>query len=271
MGLSPLSDRHAAAPPRAVADWATSGLGFNSLNGQRRQDRLDLAGEVRLGEAAMLVGPLLPIPDPQAVLGQPGENLADAGRLLLDHSVSAAADGGELFVGQSCPKRSRRRTLAARRCMSHATRTRKNSSRFEPTMARNFSRSRSGKSAIEPFLQHAMVELQPTQFAVDEQVRRFQGVLWHGAMRDRRHSSLERKLRRTRSGSAEDGSIVAPTQRHATSPARIMRMRDTAACRLRAQLDPRRRSTRGRRECRYDSPATVTSKLSHMAAILLST
>ena len=114
--------------------------------------------------------------DAQAVLGELRQDLADAGGLLVDHAVGAPADGRQLLRRASCPAGSRRRTPAARCCISPATRTWKNSSRFELTMARNFSRSSSGSSSREPLPQHAVVELQPAQLAVDVQLRRGDGL-----------------------------------------------------------------------------------------------
>ena len=106
-------------------------------------------------------------------------SLGDALGLLLDHAMDPA------LMAESCaagvmPAGSRRRTPAARARIRPATRTRKNSSRLELTMARNFSRSKQRHVLAESLAEHAVVELQPAQFPIDEQLRRFELLLGHG-------------------------------------------------------------------------------------------
>ncbi len=64
-------------------------------------------------------------------------------------------------------------------CRSAATRTMKNSSRFDAAMAANFNRSRRGVDRIACLRQDAFVEREPRLFAVDEQGRG--GLLNHDA------------------------------------------------------------------------------------------
>ena len=133
----------------------------------------------------MLVGPLRPAPNPQTMLGKPVENLADAGRLLLDHLMRAAADGRELFVG------SHARSVAPPHLGRPPLHKPRHAHQKELIEVRSDDRQKlqplqKRQVRIEPFLQHAMVELQPAQLAVDEQIRRFQGVFWHGLVRSDR-------------------------------------------------------------------------------------
>ena len=122
-------------------------------------------------ELPLLVGPVVRLEHAQAVLGQSVAALARMPAALLgDHAVGAAADRRRVAREGVMPAGSRRRTPADRCCISPATRIMKNSSRFELTMARNFSRSKSGRSSDKPFAQHAVVELQPAQLAVDVQL-----------------------------------------------------------------------------------------------------
>ena len=121
---------------------------------------------------------MLPLPDVQTVLGQSREHLADAGRLLLDHAVGAAADGRKLFGGRHAgeiaaadfgrpaphqPGHSHQEELVEVRA--------DDGQKLQPFQQRQV--------VGQPFLQHAMVELQPAQLAVDVQVWRFQRVLGH--------------------------------------------------------------------------------------------
>ena len=53
-------------------------------------------------------------------------------------------------------------------CLRPATRTSKNSSRFEEVMVKNFTRSRRGLAGFERLVQHALVEGQPAQLAAEE-------------------------------------------------------------------------------------------------------
>ncbi len=81
-------------------------------------------------------------------------------RVLMAASCSAAVSpsgGVSATLPESC-------------CLSPATRTMKNSSRFEATIARNFSRSTSGTVGVARLVEHALVELEPRQLAVDEQL-----------------------------------------------------------------------------------------------------
>ena len=51
----------------------------------------------------------------------------------------------------------------------------KNSSRFEPTMARNLTRSSSGSIFGDRLIEHALVELEPAQLAVGVERRVVKG------------------------------------------------------------------------------------------------
>ena len=58
-------------------------------------------------------------------------------------------------------------TLFSICCIKPATRTMKNSSMFEPKIDRNFTRSSSGIAAIARFFEHAPLEFQMAQFAIE--------------------------------------------------------------------------------------------------------
>ena len=90
--------------------------------------------------------------------------------LLLDQLAGPLRDALQLRervepVGASRPAARTPPNACSRR---PATRTMKNSSRFELKIDRNFTRSSSGLDGVLGFFQHAGVELQPAQLAVDE-------------------------------------------------------------------------------------------------------
>ena len=85
------------------------------------------------------------------------------------------------------------------RRLSSATRTMKNSSRFELKMARNFTRSSSGTRRVLRLLEHAAVELEPGQLAIDEasafiaSALRAEGLATAGAVADAALADGERR------------------------------------------------------------------------------
>ena len=128
------------------------------------------------------------------------------------------------------------RTLLASCCFRPPTRFMKNSSRLESKMAMNFSRSSSGLAGVLRLVQHAGVELQPRQLAV-QQIGGFDDLfdrfhtgwvgLGHGALDLRR---LKKQFFRPAIG-IEILSYPRKTRRDrrvTSRPARSLRRRDPA-------------------------------------------
>ena len=93
--------------------------------------------------------------------------LGEHARLATDELFDPVADRAELFdlveaVGRRCCARRPR----AAPCRPE-TRTWKNSSRFELKIARNFARSSSGSAGVLREREHARVEVEPRQLAVE--------------------------------------------------------------------------------------------------------
>ena len=111
-----------------------------------------------------------------------------------------------------------------RRSSAAATRTMKNSSRFEATMVANFSRSRSGFDASVGLLEDAAVELEPGQLAVQEQLGLLAPVLLASLMPSpapRGTTSLRPKtsVRKSERASVASRSMVrSPAPSHLERP-----------------------------------------------------
>ena len=148
------------------------------LHRQRRENGQDLAGEVRLQKLPLRVGPLLAPPDVKAVFRQERQDLAHAGGLLIDHAVNAAANGGELLGGGHAgnvappdvgrpgahqPRHPHQKELVEVRV--------DDGQELQPLQQRQLR----GQS----FLQHAVVEFQPAQLAIEIKIGRFKRVLGH--------------------------------------------------------------------------------------------
>ena len=95
----------------------------------------------------------------------------------------------QLSAGRSAVGRRRLDARRAASLSSVATRIMKNSSRFVATIARNFTRSSSGCVGVLGLREHALVELEPAQLAVDVERRVGERDLRHlghgGCRRDR--------------------------------------------------------------------------------------
>ena len=116
------------------------------IDGQRRQHRPHLAREVAptgapSARASARPGATRRMP---ALREARRDVVAPAAVQLRDHGVGARADGGELLGRRSARRAGVSTTLPDSCCLRPATRTMKNSSRFDATMATNFRRSTSG-------------------------------------------------------------------------------------------------------------------------------
>ena len=128
----------------------------------------------------MLVGPLRLFPEVQAVFRQPHQHRADAGVLFVDHAVDAAADGRQLLGGRHA------REIAAADFGRPAAHQSGHPDQEELVQIRaddgqELEPLQQGQFLGQPLLQHAVVELQPAQLAVEEQVGGFEGIFGHNA------------------------------------------------------------------------------------------
>ena len=127
---------------------------MRGVDRQRREDREDALGEHRVEVGAVAVGEVVPVDEADAVvLERWGDLLGEDRGLPCDELVGAGADGAELVDEVEAVGVVVRRP--AESCsMRPATRTSKNSSRLSLKMARNLTRSSSGREASSARREH---------------------------------------------------------------------------------------------------------------------
>ncbi len=92
-------------------------------------------------------------------------------RYCVDDRVGARSPIARELLGRATGRRAgSSATPPVSCCLRPATRTMKNSSRFEATIARNFSRSSSGSRGVARLVEDALVEREPGELAVDEEL-----------------------------------------------------------------------------------------------------
>ena len=167
-----------AAPPRGVAGSGSSGAGLRSEIAQGRQDRLDLLGEIGGGKPPVPLGPPWPVPDVQPMLRQ------RANTSWTPAACSSTMRRTRLPTAASCsaavmPAGSRRRRPTALLAQpGHPHQEKLVEIRVDD--GQELQPLQQGQFLVQPFAQHAVVELQPAQLAVDIQLGRLQRVLGHG-------------------------------------------------------------------------------------------
>ena len=107
----------------------------------------------------------------------------------------AAADRLAADRRRPCRRGRRASEPSSRRCFSPATRISKNSSRLVHEIVRNLTRSSSGTRVVLRLRQHAPVELEQRELAVDVELRRLERDFVHG--RSTRHKKQARIPLRT--------------------------------------------------------------------------
>ena len=138
---------------------------------ERRQHRQHRVAEERAERApAGAARAPATVSDADAVRGERRQQLvrASAGRARRPARAPASRTAASCCAGVR-PARSGVASPSSIACLRPATRTMKNSSRFDAAMAANLTRSSSGVVGVGRFLEHALVEREPGQLAVDEQ------------------------------------------------------------------------------------------------------
>ena len=121
------------------------GNGRPEPDGQRREDGEDLAAEALLERLALLVADVLARDDPDAVLRERGQQLLAQAAACGARPGRGRARGSRRRPPSACGRpRPGRVSPASIWSSTPATRTMKNSSRFEVQIAVNFTRSISG-------------------------------------------------------------------------------------------------------------------------------
>ena len=158
-----VADRHRQRQ-RQVADVRER---VARVDGQRRQHREDLVEEA-LPQLDVALRALLVADDADALLGELARGSRRTSREWLRWSWQQPRRGcASRISGADSPSGVGIERPAATCCFRPATRTWKNSSRLLAKMARKRARSSSGLRSSLRLEQHALVELEPRQLAVD--------------------------------------------------------------------------------------------------------